>query len=99
MEREYFTKQEALEKVGKIIEALADFSGVAKGSSGTVIKTDRAGKDQWSLAIQWRLPTKKPSIIHGRVGDEPSTYIETSKPLVDWFSKYEYENFLEELSE
>lgn len=43
----YFTKQQSLEKIGKII-----------GASGTVVRADGEG-DQWTVAIQWHLPTKE----------------------------------------
>lgn len=96
MKRECFSKQETLEKVGKVIETLVNFSGVPKGTTGTVTRADQSERDKWMVAIQWHLPTNRPSLTHGQIGREPVIAIETGKPLVDWFTKSEYERFLEE---
>lgn len=100
--REYFTKQEALEKVGKLIETLVDFSGVPKGTSGTVIRIYEAGwdsKESYGLDIQWHFPTEKPMAAHGEIEGEAFVFIQTGKPRIDGFSKWEYETYLKELPE
>lgn len=78
-QREYFGPEEAAGKIGKRIETLVDFSGVAKGTIGVVVRYDEAGSG-FDVGIQWDLPERQ-----GR------------KPLVDWFSKDEYEEFLIEM--
>jgi hypothetical protein len=88
-ERTYFTRAEAEAKVGKRVKTLVDFSGVPKGTTGQVIRADPAGKEKppfgearevFDVAIQWDVPREYPS----------------AKPLVDWFSRDEYEQFLVE---
>lgn len=91
MERKYFTKAEAAAKVGKRIRTLVEFSGVSKWTTGRVVRVDEAGNG-YDLVIQWDLPTEPPAIITG----ESITVVQTGKPLVDWFSKEEYEKFLTE---
>ncbi len=98
LEREYFTEQEALEKVGRVIETLVEFSGVPQGTTGTVIRADKGDDDEWSLGIQWIQPNKKPSITHGQMDDKPFVAIEIGKPLIDWFTKSEYDQYLKELT-
>jgi hypothetical protein len=92
--REYFTEQEAKEKVGKIIETLVEFSGVPKGTSGTVIRFYGSGeKDQYGLDVQWHLKPEEPMIGIG----EDFIVAKSGGPRVDGFSKSEYERFLKEL--
>lgn len=80
MEREYFSQEEALGKVGHKIRTLIEFSGVPKGTTGVVLEpNDRLV----SLPIQWDLPERSYGVY--------------PKPLVDWFTKDEYEKFLEEI--
>lgn len=100
MAREYFTKQEALEKVGRLIETLVEFSGVPKGSSGTVVRIYEAGwdsKESYGLDIQWHLSVPSPSATQGEVEGEPVLFIQTGKPRIDDFTKSEYETYLKEL--
>jgi hypothetical protein len=80
MNHEYFTRVEAEVRVGRRIRTLVAFSGVPRGTTGTVIGADPAGDDGWSLAIRWDIP--------GR-----------TRMLVDWFSRDEYERYLEEIRE
>jgi len=97
--REYFIKQEALEKVGKIVETLVAFSSMPKGTSGTVISIYEAGwstKDSYGLNIQWHLKPRKPLVAKGEIADESFLFVQTGKPLVDGFSKSEYEKYLKE---
>ena len=84
MDREYFTRAEAETRVGRRIRSLVAFSGVLKGTTGTVISADPAGDDGWSLAIRWDIPARSP----GR-----------TRMLVDWFFRDEYERYLEEIQE
>lgn len=71
---EHFTPAEARAKVGQRIRTRVPFSGVPKGTTGTVLEPD---DELVTLPIQWDLP--------GR-----------TRPLVDWFSRWEYERYLEE---
>lgn len=111
MEREYFSSDEAQAKVGRRVKTLVEFSGVPKATTGQVIRADAAGKvkppfdearEVFDVAIQWDLPRAQPLaelVIPGDMPTEPYIYIRTGKPLVDWFTKAEYEQYLQELDE
>lgn len=77
-----FTKQEAETLVGKEVITRVEFSGVIKRTRGIVLK-----------------PTQDDYTKDGRsVRSIPIQWIQPDrkgKPLVDWFSKYEFEKFLE----
>jgi hypothetical protein len=83
----FFSEEEALTKVGKRIRTGVEFSGVPRGSVGRVIRADRA-TGGFDLAIAWDLPT------------EVRAYRpDPTKLVVDWFTKDEYERFLDELED
>jgi hypothetical protein len=104
-ERKYFTRAEAETLVGRRIRSLVDFSGVPKGTSGRVTRVDPAGQSKppfgeavevFSVAIQWDLPRRQPLIAAGTADGEPFVFVDTGIPLVDWFSKDEYDRYLME---
>jgi len=106
--RQYFSQAEAEAKVGTRIRTLVEFSGVPVGTTGRVISADQAGwakppfgreEEVYDVAIQWDLPRPKPfADLVIPAGAEPYIHIRTGKPLVDWFTKDEYERYLDELS-
>ena len=86
-----FTQEEAAAKVGKKIRTLAAWAGVPRGTTGTVVKADQMGRVKpldkdpqkiWDVVIEWDLPVP-PLRVH--------------KPLQDWFTKDEYETYIEEV--
>jgi hypothetical protein len=83
----FFSEEEALTKVGKRIQTGVEFSGVPRGSVGRVIRADRA-TGGFDLAIAWDLPSEVRAFR-----------ADPTKPLVDWFTKDEYERFLDELED
>lgn len=93
--REYFTKEEAEALVGKHIRTLVAWSGVPINTTGRVVSADENGG--WTVAIQWDLPINPHSIGSMESTDEPLLAISGGKPLVDWFSKSEYQKYLEEI--
>ncbi len=106
-ERKYFTQAEAQSKVGKTIKSLVEFAGVPQGTSGNVISADQAGftkppfgqaTEVYDVAIQWHLlqPERSAELVTTGA-DESYIEIHTNKPLVDWFTKDEYEKYLEEV--
>jgi hypothetical protein len=107
MERRYFTQLEAQAKVSQRIRTTVPFSGVPEGSSGKVISADSIGKSQkpgepsevFDVAIQWELPRPAPmlDLIIAAQG-EVYVHMQTGKPLVDWFTKREYDQYLLMLS-
>ena len=82
----YFDKPSALSKVGKRIQSLVEFAGVPRGTTGRVIKSDAVNH----------------SLLRGTDSEFYDLAIEWDlhdrcKPLVDWFTKDEYERFLVEV--
>lgn len=109
LHREYFSQAEAEAKVGRRIRTLVEFSGVPLGTTGQVISADEAGwakppfgkeEEVFDVAIQWDLPRPEPfADLVIPPSAEPYIHIRTGKPLVDWFTKDEYEKYLDELTE
>lgn len=96
MTRQYFTEEEAQALVGKTIKTRVEWSGVPAGSLGTITRYDPMG-DGYDIAITWDIPQPGPSVTPLQVGEELAWYVQTGKPLVDWFTKGEYETYLEEI--
>lgn len=108
-EREYFTFDEAKAKIGRRVKTLVEFSGVPKDTIGQVIRADPAGqtkppfgeaREVFDIAIQWDLPHPEPFaelVIPGDTPNDPYIFIRPGQPLVDWFTRAEYEQYLEEL--
>ncbi len=89
MTRELFTKEEALARVGRRVKSKIEFLGIPKGTTGNVVKADpylswegiQYYENGYTLAIEWDLDYRLPS----------------GQGLRDWFTKNEYEAFLEEI--
>jgi hypothetical protein len=96
MNREYFTAEEAQAKVGQRIQALREFSRIPLGTTGIVIETDQAFPTAHSLVIQWDVSNERRE-EHLNIGGEPVLFVAGGKPLVDWFSRDEYETYLREV--
>ncbi len=105
--RRYFSQEEAQAKVGQTIRSLVEFSGVPQGTTGLVIAADAAGwtkalagekTEVYDVAIQWNLP-RPDAAITMVVTDQGDAYLHlrTGQPLVDWFTKDEYERYLAEV--
>jgi len=103
VERERFTREEAGAKVGKRVKTLAEFSGVPKETPGQVTRADDSGIEEggpgrrFMVSIQWDLTREPRRVGMGKIEGEPFLVVTRGKPLVDWFSKDEYEQYLEEL--
>ena len=96
-------------KVGRQIQTHMEFSGVPKGTTGRVISADaagwakppyRQGEEAYDVAIQWDLPHESEPFADLVIpaGAESYIHIQTGKPLVDWFTKDEYEQYLDEVA-
>ena len=95
-ERRYFSEDEARAKVGQRIRTLTEWSGVPVGTEGRVTRADPAGKG-WDVAIQWDLRADPLQVATGQLDGEDLTIITGGKPLVDWFTRDEYERYLVEV--
>lgn len=96
MSKRTWTEAEARALVGKRIKTLTAWSGVEEGTTGRVVRADRAGAG-WDVGIQWDLPTDLPAVAMGNIDGEPVVVIRTGNPLTDWFSRDEYERYLIEI--
>lgn len=105
-EREYFTYEEVHAKVGRQVKTLVDFSGVPRDTTGQVVRADSAGRtkpmfgeafETYDVGVQWNLPREPIQIERSDSAGEVFMAITGGRPLVDWFSKDEYEQYLEEL--
>lgn len=67
------------------------------GTEGTVIEIDQASPVDYSLVTRWDLPTDPLREEHLEIGGEPVLFVSGGKPLVDWFTRDEYERFLREV--
>jgi hypothetical protein len=106
IERKYFSQEEAQTKVGRRIRTRVAWSGVPEGTAGDVIRADPAGQTKqpfgkavevFDVAIQWNLPAEPQRVGIGQLEGETFLVVTGGKPLVDWFTKDEYEKYLEEL--
>jgi hypothetical protein len=93
MYREYFTQAQAEELVGKCIRTLTAWSGVSRNTTGTVIHADQTCSG-WTVAIQWDLPSEPLQVCMVQFGNELVVIVTGGSPLVDWFSRDEYERHL-----
>jgi hypothetical protein len=87
MKQHYFDKATAVSKVGKKIQTIVGFSGVPKGTTGMVIKAD--------IASHSMLTRGAPDELYDLAIEWELPH--RCKPLVDWFTKDEYERFLREV--
>lgn len=92
-ERELFTEQEARALVGKRVRTSIAFSGVPAGTAARVIQADRS-RDGYTVALEWELPTDPARGYIGGIAGEPVVVIQGGKPLVDWFTKDEFDRWI-----
>ena len=81
MSKRTWTEAEARALVGKRVRTTIEFSGVPAGTEATITRAD-PGSDGWTVGLTWDLEDHKGP---GR------------KPLTDWFTRDEYERWIEEL--
>jgi hypothetical protein len=98
MSREYFTQAEAEALMGMRIRTLVAWSGVPQDTTGEVVSADEGARG-WTVAMQWDLSTEPLRIEVGQVEGATFVMVSGGKPLVDWFTKDEYERYLEELDD
>lgn len=62
-EGEGFSANEAQGKVGQRVRSLVSFSGVPKGTTGTVVRGGRVShraRDAFNVAVRWNLTLSEP---------------------------------------
>ncbi|MCG3162240.1 MAG: hypothetical protein JMDDDDMK_03480 [Acidobacteria bacterium] len=93
MQRTFFTREEARNKIGHMVEALSDFPSVPKGSQGKVVRAQRLANNQWLACVEWNLPRagRHYEMMFGDVG---FNIFGKNKPVTDQFCKSEYEILL-----
>ena len=85
MQRTFFTRLDALQRVGQKVEALADFPSVPKGSRGIVMKAEPYSGNHWVVKVEWRLP-RRTSVVDAMVWDVSLNFYKKSKPVTDNFA-------------
>ncbi len=93
MQRTFFTSAEVKRKIGHLVEALADFPSVPKGSRGRVVKAHKRANDQWLACVEWDLP-RDVSRYEFMLGDVGLNIFRKGRPIEDQFCKSEYEKLL-----
>ena len=99
---------EAEAKLNRRIRTRVEFSAVPAGTRGHVVSADRASGEEndageivpaYNIAVQWHMtrPVAAAELVFPTAA-EPYLELRSGKPLVDWFSKDEYERYLYELS-
>ena len=91
-----FMQDEAKSKLDKTIRSLVEFAGVPKGTTGRVVAIDYL-RDGWDVVIEWNLPKPARSAMMSEIAGAPVLIVNTGKPLRDWFTREEYEKYLEEI--
>lgn len=91
----HFTREEAAEKHGRIVQTTVPIFDVPPGTRGTVLCSAQTHDDGYSVAIAWQL-TLDQSPEHAQAPDTGPTPL--SDPFVDWFTKSEYERYVIEMT-
>ena len=87
----HFTREEAAEKQGVIVQTHVAIFEIPKDTCGTVVQSAMTD-DGYSFAIAWKFTPDRPYDHDRDAGFDPSP-----DPIIDWFTKNEYERYLTEL--
>ncbi len=93
MDRIYFTKDEAHQKIGNIVESLSDLASVPAGTKGVVIKAQQQKKGQWEIKVRWK-SKEAGSFIMATIGDLSINLPAKAKAVTNVFCKSEYESLV-----
>jgi len=97
MNRIYFTKEQAHQKIGNVVESLTDFPSVPTGTKGVVVKAQQRKKEQWELKVRWK-SNESGSYFFSMVGDVSINLPMKAKAVTDVFCKSEYESLVKPLN-
>src|SRR4029434_4336888 len=81
----HFTREEAAEKQGVMVQTHVAIFDIPKGTCGTVVHAAMTD-DGYSVAVAWHVPPDRPHDAHVDTDRAPS-----SDTTIDWFTKNEYE--------
>jgi hypothetical protein len=87
----HFTRAEAAEKQGLMVQTHVAIFDIPKGTCGTVVHAAMTD-DGYSVAVAWHVTPDRPHDSHVDTDLAPS-----SDTILDWFTKNEYERYLTEL--
>jgi len=88
----HFTRAEAAEKQGVLVQTHVAIFDIPTGTCGTVVQAAMT-EDGYSVAVAWHVTPDQPHDSHVDTDLTPS-----ADPILDWFTKNEYERYLTELS-
>jgi hypothetical protein len=87
----HFTRQEAAEKQGVMVQTHVAIFEIPKGTCGKVVHSAMTD-DGYSVAIAWQFTLDRP---HDH--DRDTNLDPPPDTIIDWFTKSEYERYLTEL--
>ena len=90
---DHFTRAEAAEKQGVIVQTTVPIFEVPRGTRGRVVRSANTHNNGYSVAIAWQLAPDRP---HEHAADADTT--PSADPIMDWFAKSEYEHYLIEIT-
>ncbi len=91
-----FSQAEAVAKIGRIVRTRRALARVPLGATGRVVRAD-PGPDGWHVAVEWHVARNQVAVGEGLASGDPFVFFGGGGQAVDWFSRAEYEQWLEEL--
>lgn len=96
MERTYFARAEAKEKVGSQVKARQDFPSVPAGTVGDVVGTNKYSGGKYLVRVKWKV--RRPSwLIDASMGGGSLHWIGRRKAVVDELCLSEFETIVDEV--
>jgi hypothetical protein len=70
----HFDHSEAEARIGWKVQALAEFRGVPRDTTGTVVRIE-ASADEYTLGVEWDLPDREQPLVHWFSRNEFERYL------------------------
>jgi hypothetical protein len=83
----HFTREEAAEKQGVIVQTTVPIFEVPRGTRGTVIHSAKTDDDGYLVAILWQLATDRPHEHAPDADTTPPAQTPPQPPLHQWLMK------------
>ena len=90
---DHFTRAEAAEKQGVIVQTTVPIFEVPRGTYGRVVHCAKTDDDGYAVAVVWQRAPDRP---YEHAPDADTT--PPADPIMDWFTKGEYERYLREIT-